>query len=102
MGNILGVLITTSIKKIVNFLENMINGLKQFVFLYAGEIFDLGYPKPFYIMDPNVFYIENLPFRIDYSDILVLCVGAIFVSIFAAYIPSKKAAEQKVVDSLRF
>ena len=102
LGNFLGILITTSITEIVRFLESVCDGLRQTIYQAGQHTFDLNAPARCYIMDPNVFYLNTFPYQIVYSDIILLCAGAIFVSIFAAYFPSKRASEQTVTESLKF
>ncbi len=99
IGNLLGVLITVSITEIIIFIEWIVNTLWKFAedghLLYKGD-------QMWWIMDPNVFYLKTFPYKIDYFDVFLLCAGAIFVSIIAAYLPSKQASEKNVVESLRF
>lgn len=102
VGNILGILATISITQIIHFIEYLVNGMNGIFYNFIKASFKVNPPKTFYIMDPTVFYLKTFPYDINYSDILILCVGAIFVSIFASYFPSKSASEQKVTESIRF
>ncbi len=101
LGNLMGFLITLSLKEIINFIEVIINGIMTFTFSIAGEALNLNYPNKFYFMDPSVFYLKTFPYQFNYSDILLQCVGAIFVSLLASYFPAKKASMQKPADSIR-
>jgi lipoprotein-releasing system permease protein len=101
LGNLLGFLITLSLKEVINFIEAIINRVMVFTFDIVGGALNLNYPNKFYFMDPSVFYLKTFPYQFNYSDILLQSVGAIFVSLLASYFPSKKASMQKPAESIR-
>ncbi|MDH4127797.1 MAG: FtsX-like permease family protein, partial [Spirochaetota bacterium] len=101
-GNLLGILITSSLTQIVDVVEKIVNSARLFACQHnLGKIFNITCPENlpipdswyWHIMNRKVFYLKTFPYEINYSDIIILCIGAIFVSIFAAYFPSKRASE---------
>ncbi len=107
IGTILGVLITVSLNEVICFIENTVHFLRLAFYKNVGdsliESLSLRDPSdyPWHFMDPTVFYLDKFPYTVNYSDILLIGVGAIFMSIFAAYSLSKRESEQKTVDTLK-
>ncbi len=101
LGNLLGFLITTSLTEIVHFVEAVANIPINFYNQYAIDVFSSNMIKELEIFDTNVFYIDQFPYHFNYRDILFQSVGAVLVSILAAYFPSKKASKQNAAESLK-
>ena len=50
----------------------------------------------------EIYYIDHLPIQIQYSDITVICVAAVLISLAATVYPAKQAARLEAVEALRY
>lgn len=55
-----------------------------------------------YALDPTVYIIDALPIEVRVSDIFLISLMAIFLSIFAGYFPARKAANLNPIDAIRW
>ena len=89
IGLPLGILLTIFSNQIVNGLERLVN------FFSA-----LGGGGPVHLMDP-AYYLAEIPVRMPVSQIILIVVSVLFLSLVVSYIPSKKAGKEKPLDILR-
>ena len=101
LGNTVGILIVSSLRQTVEWIEDVVNGVIFFGFNLMDEGLDLEPPRPFYIMDPSVFYLETIPYALDENDLFLLCMGGVFVSMIGAYFSSKKGLKKNIAYFLR-
>ena len=50
----------------------------------------------------EIYYIDHLPIQIQYSDIAIICVAAVLISLAATVYPAKQAARLEAVEALRY
>jgi len=50
---------------------------------------------------PDIYYDSSIPAEVDVATLIVATIGAILVAVAAAWIPSRIAAQESVVDGLR-
>ena len=72
LGIIIGFLITTNLSTVVHFIEEILS-----ITLYQ----------------PEIYFLNELPTRIDWSDVLIICSIAIILSMLSAFIPSYNASK---------
>jgi len=72
LGIIIGFLITTNLSTVVHFIEEILS-----ITLYQ----------------PEIYFLNELPTRIDWSEVLIICSIAIILSILSAFIPSYNASK---------
>ena len=53
-------------------------------------------------LDPDVYYITNLPVHVDYFEVSLVLVAAVLLSYLATIYPSLIAARMRPVEGLRF
>jgi len=95
IGAILGILITNSMTEIILFVEDAATFVKCNLYFGGGNC------APVQIMSSDVFFISVFPKKLYFWDIMIQCAGAIFVSIIAAYFPSKRASKEHPAHVLR-
>ena len=72
MGVMIGFFITINLSIVVNFIEEIMS-----ITLYQ----------------PEIYFLNELPTRIDWSEVLIICSIAIILSMFSAFIPSYNASK---------
>ena len=72
LGIIIGFLITTNLSTVVHFIEEILS-----ITLYQ----------------PEIYFLNELPTRIDWSEVLIICSIAIILSMLSAFIPSYNASK---------
>jgi len=72
LGIIIGFLITINLSTVVHFIEEILS-----ITLYQ----------------PEIYFLNELPTRIDWSEVLIICSIAIILSILSAFIPSYNASK---------
>jgi len=102
VGVFIGFFLTLNIEPIFSLFENIVNGIKE-VF-YHLFLLPLGYhpPQSFEILSDSIYYLEGVPVEIHFWDVFIICILAIFISVIAAYYPSKKAALTKPSETIRY
>ena len=56
----------------------------------------------FYALDPSKYIIDALPVKLLLSDIIIILLTSILLSLFAAYYPARKASSMSVIDSIKW
>jgi lipoprotein-releasing system permease protein len=74
----------------------LIRSLEKFLTFISG-IFHGGEVK---ILDPG-FYLETIPIVIDWEAVFVIWFFAVFCSVFASWIPARRAGRLKPMELLR-
>ncbi|MCP4504206.1 MAG: FtsX-like permease family protein [Deltaproteobacteria bacterium] len=62
---------------------------------FAVDTFGIG-------LDPDVYYIENLPVHVNSMEVIIVVTAAIFLSFLATIYPALLAARMRPVEGLRF
>ena len=81
LGTSLGLLITFNLNQIADFLKNE----------FGFEIFP-----------SDIYYFSEIPSQINTSDIVIIVMSALLISILASVYPAKKAASLNPVEALRY
>jgi len=72
MGIIIGFFITVNLSAVVNFIEEILS-----ITLYQ----------------PEIYFLNELPTKIDWPEVLIICSIAIILSMLSAFIPSYNASK---------
>ena len=81
LGSILGLLAALNLEKITSFVENLFG---------------------FKILASDVYYIDKLPSQVNPSDVLIITVTAILISLLATIYPSWRASKLDPAEALRY
>jgi lipoprotein-releasing system permease protein len=89
IGIILGLLIGRNINHLFRSLETLLS--------FFSQLFNRGEVK---ILDPG-FYLETIPVIIDWTAVLLIGCFTVLCSVFASWIPARRAGKLKPMDLLR-
>ncbi len=95
IGVFLGIMVSVTMDELVMAVEWIVTQIN----LYIGGLEPED--AAFHIMPTQIFYLDTFPVRIRLEDVLLQATGAIFVSLLASYLSSKRAALQKPLSVLR-
>jgi lipoprotein-releasing system permease protein len=98
IGLPLGLLCAVNVNKLVHFLEKMVNTAAEFVYLLSGHnVMEFSHIN---LMDP-AYYLTEIPVTIPFTDIAVIVVSTILLSLAVSVIPAYKAGREKPLETLR-
>lgn len=89
IGVPLGLIFSIFSNQIINFIDTSVNFVLQ---IFHGS--------SFHLMDP-AFYLQNIPIQIPVSQIVMIIIGVLLLSLIVSYFPAKKAGKEKPLDILR-
>lgn len=89
IGVPLGLIFSIFSNQIINFIDTSVN--------FVLKIF---HGSSFHLMDP-AFYLQNIPIQIPVSQIVMIIIGVLLLSLIVSYFPAKKAGKEKPLDILR-
>ncbi len=81
IGTVGGILLAWNVTEIVNFIEHVFH--VQF-------------------MSSNVYFVNYLPSKIEWRDVVEICVASLFLSLIATIYPAWRAAKTDPVEALRY
>jgi lipoprotein-releasing system permease protein len=81
LGTIVGLGMAFNLDKIVAFLENLFG---------------------FKILSPDVYYIEKFPSQVNVTDVVLIVLTAILISLFATLYPAWRASKLDPAEALRY
>jgi len=106
IGTLIGVasgfLITLNIEKIFVFFENIVNILRNFIYVLYLKPLNIPMPQKFEILSKSIYYIEGVPVEMHFIEVFIISILAIFISVIAAYYPARKASLMKPLDTIRY
>jgi len=98
MGTLAGLMISININQVFRISEILLNtALRITGLLFAPLREGAGIE----IFSPNTFYMQEVPVRILYGDVAIIVLFAVFSSILAAYMASKRISEFRPAEILR-
>jgi len=102
IGIFTGFILTLNIEKIFHFFENIVNGVRDIIYvLYLMPLGHSPFPR-FEILSDSIYYLEGVPVEIDFKDVFIVSILALFLSVLAAYYPAKKASLMKPVETIKY
>lgn len=81
LGGISGVALALNLERVLSYAENAFG---------------------FKVLSPDVYYLDKLPSHVNFSDVAVIMVSAIFISLLATIYPAWQASKMAPVDALRY
>ncbi|SRR6056297_3555453 len=97
-GTMLGMVVSLHINEIFTITETLLNGLLKLVHLFLTP---MSSGQRVEIFSKATFYMEGVPVRILYNDVLIIVFFAAGMSILAAYAASKRISEFRPAEILR-
>lgn len=94
---IVGILIGVSLGLIFSIFSNQII---NFIDTFVNFVLQIFHGSSFHLMDP-AFYLQNIPIQIPVSQIVMIIIGVLLLSLIVSYFPAKKAGKEKPLDILR-
>ncbi|MBQ4235368.1 MAG: ABC transporter permease [Treponema sp.] len=98
IGIPLGLLGAVNINGLIKIIEWIINICGKFVYLIGNG--DLSGFNTFRLLDP-AYYLQDIPVSVSFSDLLLITVGTLLLSLLVSVIPAVKAGREKPLDTLR-
>ncbi len=99
IGLILGLLLSVQINEVFAITEGIVNAVLMFVSLLISGL-DLS--EGFSVFNPVYFYMEDVPVRIFYNEVLLVFLFGILSSSCAALIAAKRILKLKPAEVLRY
>ncbi|MDX9897420.1 MAG: FtsX-like permease family protein [Spirochaetia bacterium] len=96
LGSAGGLLVSLRINDILGFIEWLANRVRLWSAALAGR----AVPMQFKILDPG-YYLETIPVRVPFSEILVVVMATVVLSFVAALGPARRAAALTPLDGFR-
>ncbi|MCR5723865.1 MAG: FtsX-like permease family protein [Treponema sp.] len=94
----LGLLCAVNINKIISFIEKVVNLFARFVYLLrTGGGGDF---TAVHLLDP-AFYLQNIPLSLPLTQLVIISVGTLVLSLAVSALPAIKAGREKPIDTLR-
>lgn len=97
VGLPIGVLLGININKILALIEKFIN----LILIFAYKLLNINTEMlNFNILNPS-FYLENIPVKLNFDELLLLAGVVIILSAIVSIIPSSRAGKEKPLDIMR-
>ena len=98
VGVPLGLLSAVNINRIIAWMEKTVNALQLMLnTLLTGEA---TVASEIHLLDP-AYYLQNIPVTIPCTELLVIAVGTLLLSLLASTVPAIRAGREKPIDTLR-
>lgn len=98
IGLPIGLLLSVFSNQILQFIESIVNNVAKLIYVLEGM--DLQQMKHIKLMDP-AYYLQTIPIVIPYTQIILIGVSTLILSIIVSLIPCIKAGREKPLDILR-
>lgn len=96
IGIPLGLLVAVNVNEILAFAEKIVNLFGKMSYIISSGVEYI----PINLLDPS-FYLEEIPVMISFSELLIIAIGTVFLSVFVSIIPAIKAGKEKPLNILR-
>lgn len=100
-GTFLGLLISYNINTVFRLFEILSNGILSIVRRIASPIVAAGLDEVS-IFSPRHYYMNEVPVKLPFQEVLLICMFAIVSSVVAAFIASRKISKIKPSEVLRY
>lgn len=98
LGLPLGILLSVFSNQLVFAIEWIVNVFAKFTQVLKGvSVNEISYIT---LMDPS-YYLSEIPIDIPWSQIILICIFTIILSMIVSFIPAHKAGKEKPLDILR-
>ncbi len=100
LGIALGLVLAVNINEVIGALEAFLNGAQALFRWILSPFLSIELEHPITLLNPD-FYLERIPIRIDFFEILAVAAFAILLSTLASYLPAKRAGRIRPLEVLR-
>ena len=100
LGIALGLVLAVNINEVIGALEAFLNGAQALFLWILSPFLSIELEHPITLLNPD-FYLERIPIRIDFFEILAVAAFAILLSTLASYLPAKRAGRIRPLGVLR-
>ncbi|MFO7730134.1 MAG: ABC transporter permease [Spirochaetia bacterium] len=97
-GTMLGMAISLHINEVFSTIELLLNGILDFIHFF---LVPMGGDGSVEIFSTATFYMQEVPVRILYTDVMIIVLFAAGASVIAAYAASKRISEFRPAEILR-
>ncbi len=97
LGMPLGILAALNINEIFSFIENILNYLQHFFYTLSGsssKVLEIN------LLDP-AYYLEEIPIVLNFTELYMIAISMLLLSVIACIIPAVKAGREKPIDIMR-
>ena len=98
-GLVLGLLAAININEIIHLSESIINRFYYYFQILVSPFLILK-ERHFVIID-TAYYLDKIPIKLDFSNILLISTLTVLLSVLAAYFPASRAGRLKPMNILR-
>ena len=99
IGAAAGILCSVNINEIINFMEFFLNKINFLIWMITGSFTGSAY-NPYRILESG-YYLEKIPVTLNFTEIYLVALVSVFLSVAASYLPSVKAGKIKPVEILQ-
>ncbi len=100
IGIFSGLLIAANINEIIGGIEFIINNTINILNSIFSIFIEVEAAKPLVLLDP-VYYLQEIPIRIDFWEVLGIGFFTIFLSTIASYLPARRAGKIKPLQIIQ-
>lgn len=100
-GTLLGLLISYNINTVFRIFEIVSNGILSVVRRIASPIVAAGLEEVS-IFSPRYYYMSEVPVKLPFQEVLLICMFAIVSAVVAAFVASRKVTKIKPSEVLRY
>jgi len=103
-GAVCGVFFSANIKRVLSFIESIINFL-YFLQFQIISVFTLplkAKPDTFAFFPEGVYYLDTIPVDMNLQRVIIILAAAVCLSLVAGVVPAKKASGLKPIEVLRY
>lgn len=98
IGIPVGLLGAVNINRLIKLVESLINICAKFLYLIVnGSLADFNSIN---LLDP-AYYLQDIPISVSFTDLLVITLGTLLLSLLVSVIPAIKAGKEKPLDIIR-
>ncbi len=97
LGLPLGILAALNINTIFKFIENVLNYLQNFFYVFSGsgsKVLEIHLLNPAY-------YLEEIPIVLNFTELYMIAVSMLLLSVVVCIIPAVKAGREKPIEIMR-
>ncbi len=99
IGIAAGLLLAVNVNPLLHGIENLLNIAVYLFDTVISPFREMSYRR--IVLVSSAFYLDYIPVRINFSDVLLIGVSTVFLSTVAAIIPAVKAGRIKPLDVIR-
>jgi len=96
IGIPLGLLCSINVNEILDFIQKIVNVCAKFMYLLVGKTDYI----PVELLNP-AYYLDSIPIHISFTELFVIAIGTICLSMIVSFLPSVHAGQEKPLSIFR-